>query len=96
MALAQELYAFIADDENEEEQCNNVGSRVVQKEMMLYEITKRRPNNLEKLKMQCSYAVLKTIKLTLVEAEHAFFTLGCCLDDETIDALLFLHHYYSK
>ena len=49
MTLAQELYAFVADDKNEEEQCNNVSSRVVQKEMMLYEITKTRPNNLEKL-----------------------------------------------
>ena len=33
--LAQELYAFVADDKNEEEQYNNVSSRVVQKEMML-------------------------------------------------------------
>ena len=57
MTLAQELYAFIADDKNEEEQCNNVSSRVMQKEMTLNEITKRRPNNLEKL-----YAALKTIK----------------------------------
>ena len=54
MTLAQELFAFVADDKNEE-QCNNVSYRVVQKEMMLYEITKRRPNNLEKL-----YAALKT------------------------------------
>ena len=39
MTLAQELYAaFVADDKNEE-QCINVSSRVVQKEMMLYEIT---------------------------------------------------------
>ena len=35
MTLAQELYAFVADDKNKEEQCNNVSSRVVQKEMML-------------------------------------------------------------
>ena len=54
MTLAQKLFAFVADDKNEE-QCNNVSYRVVQKEMMLYEITKRRPNNLEKL-----YAALKT------------------------------------
>ena len=98
MTLAQELYAFVADDKNEEEQYNNVSSRVVQKEMMLYEITKTRPNNLEKL-----YAALKTIKPTSVEAEHAFSVLGYFgskirnrLNDDTIDALLFLHHYYSK
>ena len=40
MTLAQELYAFVADDKNKE-QCNNASSRVLQKEMMLYEITKR-------------------------------------------------------
>ena len=98
MILAQELYAFVADDKNEEEQCNNVSSRVVQKEMILYEITKRRPNNLEKL-----YAALKTIKPTSVEAERALSALGYfvskirdCLNDDTIDALLFLRHYYSK
>ena len=98
MTLAQELYAFVADDKNEEEQYNNVSSRVVQKEMMLYEITKTRPNNLEKL-----YAALKTIKPTSVEAERAFSVLGYFgskirnrLNDDTIDALLFLRHYYSK
>ena len=96
MTLARELYVFVAEDKNEE-QCNNVSSRVVQKEMMLYEITKRRPNNLEKL-----YAALKTIKPMLVEAERTFSALGYfvskirnCLNDDTIDALLFLHHYYS-
>ena len=101
MILAQELHAFVADDKNaddKEEQCNNVSSQVVQKEMMLNEITKRRPNNLEKL-----YAALKTIKPTLVDAEHAFSVLGYfvskirnCLNNETIDALVFLRHYYSK
>ena len=97
MTLAQKLYAFVADDKNKE-QCNNVNSRVVQKETMLYEITKRRPKNLEKL-----YAALKTIKPTSVEAERAFSALGYfvsksrnCLNDDTIDALLFLRHYYSK
>ena len=98
MTLAQELYAFVADDKNEEEQCNNISSQVEQKEMMLYEITKRRPNNLEKL-----YAALKTIQPTSVEAERAFSALGYfvskirnCHNDDTIDALLLLHHYYSK
>ena len=98
MTLSQELCAFAANDKNEEEQCNNVSSRVVQKEIMLYEITKRRPNNLEKL-----YAAPKTIKPMSVEEERAFSALGYfvskiknCLNDDTIDALLFLRHYYSK
>ena len=46
--LAQELNDFFADNKNEKEQYNNVSSRVVQKEIMLYEITKTRPNDLEK------------------------------------------------
>ena len=97
MTLAQELYAFVADDKNKE-QCNNVSPRVVQKKMMLYEITKRRTNSLGKL-----YAALKTIKPTSVEAERAFSALGYfvskirnCLNDDTINTLLFLRHYYSK
>ena len=68
MTLAQELYAFVADDKNEE-QCNNVSYRVVQKEMMPHEITKRRPNNLEKL-----YAALKTIKPTSVGSRACIFS----------------------
>ena len=96
MTLAQKLYAFVADDKNEEEQYNNVSSRVVQKEMMLYEITKTRPNNLVKF-------YVATIKPTSVEAERAFSVLGYFgskirngLNDDTIDTLLFLRHYYSK
>ena len=92
MTLAQDLYAFVADDKSEEEQCNNIRSRIVQKKVMLYKITKRRRNNLEKL-----YAVLKTIKPTSVKAERAFSALGYFvskirnrLNDDTIDALLFL------
>ena len=91
MTSAQELYAFVADNKREEEQCNNVSSRVVQKETTLYEITKRRPNNLEKL-----YAALKTIKPTSVKAERAFSILDYFvskirnrLNDVTIDALCF-------
>ena len=63
--------------------------------MRLYEVTNTRPNNL--------YAALKIIKPTSVEAERVFSALGSFvskirnrLNDNTIDALLFLRHYYSK
>ena len=95
MTSAQELRFFVADDKNK---YNNVSFQVVKKEMRLYEVTNTRPNNLEKL-----YAALKTIKPTTVEAERAFSALGYFvnkirnrLNDNTIDALLFLRHYYSK
>ena len=71
MTFAHELYAFVADNKNEEELCNNVCSRIVQKQMMLYEFTKRRLNILKKL-----HAALKTIKPTSVEAERAFSAFG--------------------
>ena len=49
MTLAQELFAFVADDKSKEEESNNISSQVVQKEMILYEISKTRSINLEKL-----------------------------------------------
>ena len=65
---------------------------------MLYEITKTRPNNLQKL-----YAALNTIKPTSVEAERAFSVFGYFvskirnrLNNDTIDGLLFSRHYCNK
>ena len=65
---------------------------------MPYETSKKRPENLEKL-----YAALKTIKPTSVEAERAFSALGYFankirnrLNDDTLDALMFLRQYYKK
>ena len=93
MTLAQELRSFVVDDKNEE-RCNNVSFQVVKKEMRLYEVTNTKPKNLEKL-----YAALKIIKPTSVEAERAFSALASFvskirnrLNDNTIDALLFLRH----
>ena len=64
--MIQELYAFV---DKEEENVKNVDSCacLVQKEILLYEASNRRPKNLEKL-----FNALKTIKPTSVEAERAF------------------------
>lgn len=98
MTLAQELHAFVTDDESLQEQNEDVGARVLQKEMLLYEASKKRPENLNKL-----YESLKTIKPTSVEAERAFSALGYFankirnrLNDDTLDALMFLRQYYKK
>lgn len=98
MTLAQELHAFVAEDESEEAQNCDVGARVMQKEMLLYEASKKRPENLNNL-----YAALKSIKPTSVEAERAFSALGYFaskirnrLNDDTLDALMFLRQYYNK
>ena len=66
--------------------------------MNLFEVTKKQPENLEKL-----FAALKTIRPTLVEPERAFSAMGLFvtkrrsrLNDNTLDALIFLRHYYMK
>jgi len=58
----------------------------------------KRPNNPEKL-----YRTLLTIKLTSVEPERAFSAMGLFvtklrnrLDDESIDAFIFMHQYYKN
>ena len=98
MTLAQELHAFVEDDETEDTKNTDLSSRVVQKEMLLYETSKRRPENLERL-----FTALKTIKPTSVEAERAFSALGYFankirsqMNDDTLDALIFLRQYYKK
>ena len=63
----------------------------------LYEISKIRPVNLDKI-----YNALLTIKPTSVEPERAFSSMGyfvtklrSLLDDDNVDALIFLRQYYN-
>ena len=98
MTLAQELHAFVEDDETEDTKNTDLSAHVVQKEMLLYETSKRRPENLERL-----FTALKTIKPTSVEAERAFSALGYFankirsqMNDATLDALIFQRQYYKK
>ena len=98
MTLAQELHAFVEDDETEDTKNTDLSAHVVQKEMLLYETSKRRPKNLERL-----FTALKTIKPTSVEAERAFSALGYFankirsqMNDATLDALIFQRQYYKK
>ena len=57
--------------ETEDTKNIDLSAHAVQKEMLLYETSKRRPENLERL-----FTALKTIKPTSVEAERAFSALG--------------------
>ena len=66
--------------------------------MSLFKATKKRPENLEKL-----YHALLTIKLTSVEPERAFSAMGLFvtklrnrLNDESLDALIFMRQYYKN
>jgi hypothetical protein len=72
--------------------------RIIKKEMSLFESTKKRPENLEKL-----FKALKTIPPTSIEAERAFSTAGIFitklrnrLSAKTINALIFLKHFFKK
>jgi len=67
----------------------------VNKEISLFEATKNRPDNLEKL-----YHALFTIKPTSVELERAYSTMGLFvrklrnrLNDESIKALIFMRQF---
>ena len=89
---------FVADDETGDTKNTDWSSRVVHIEMLLYETGKRRPENLERL-----FTALKTIKPTSFEAERAFSALGYFangirsqMNDDTLNALIFLRKYYKK
>jgi hypothetical protein len=53
--------------------------------MSLFESTKKKPENLEKL-----FKALKTIPPSSIEAERAFSSA------KTINALIFLKHFFKK
>ena len=99
MTLSEEFASFLESEQNKiipvrEE----IRSQTVKKEMSLFEATKKRPENLEKL-----YRALLTIKPTSVEPERAFSAMGLFitklrnrLNDDSIDGLIFMRQYYKN
>ena len=93
LTLAQELKCFIkTSDFQMKIDKGEIGSKLVKKEMALFEASKSKPKNLDML-----FNALKTIPPTSVEAERAFSCLGLfatkirsSLQDDTLDALTFL------
>ena len=101
MTLSEEFVSFL---ESENHECEAISaqeesrSQIVKKEMSLFEATKKRPENLEKL-----YHALLTIKPRSVEPERAFSAMGLFvtklrnrLNDESLDALIFMRQYYKN
>ena len=101
MTLSEEFVSFL---ESENHECEVISaqeesrSQTVEKEMSLFEATKKRPENLEKL-----YHALLTIKPTSVEPEKAFSAIGLFitklknrLNGESLDALIFMRQYYKN
>ena len=77
---------------------DKVESSIVKKEMSLFEATKKRPENLQKL-----FNALLAIKSTSVEPEWAFSAMGLFatklrsqLGDETLDALIVMRQKFKK
>ena len=78
----------------------SVGAQRINKEMQLFEATKKRPENLEKI-----YRSLFTIRPTSVEAEWAFSamelfatTIRNRLNDDTLNAMIVgqMRQFYKK
>ena len=67
MTLSEEFQAFLKKPGLKIEDVQSVGAQTINKEMLLFEATKKRPENLENL-----YRSLLTITPTSVEAERAF------------------------
>ena len=71
--------------------------KIVKREMVLFKARKSLPKNLRNLKKR-----LHSIKPTSVESERAFSAMNAFatkirspLNDDTMDAMIFLRHYYN-
>ena len=98
MTLSEEFQAFLKEPRLPIEEVQSVGAQVINKEMQLFEATKKRPENSEKL-----YRSLLTIRPTSVEAERAFSAMGLFdtksrnrLNDDTLNAMIVLHQFYKN
>ena len=85
-------------DENQVQIGQRSLTTVIQQEMALFESSKIRPANLEKL-----YLALKTIRPTSVESERAFSALGrfitplrTRLSDRSLDGLIFMRQHFLR
>ena len=67
MILSDEFQAFLKEPGLKIEKVQSVEAQIINKEMQLFEATKKRPENLENL-----YRSILTIRPTSVEAEQAF------------------------
>ena len=97
MTLSEEFQTFLKEFRLKIE-VKTAGAQIINKEMQLFEATKKRPKNLENL-----YRSLLTIRLTSVEAEQAFSATGLFatkirnrLNDDTLNAMIVMCQFYKK
>ena len=99
ISMFDELNIFLQEQDPQQSQleCGFV-SHIIKKEIQLFQPTKKRPENLDKL-----YRCLTTIRLTSVEEERAFSVMTIFannlrnrLNDDTLSAMLVLRKFYRK
>lgn len=80
LTLSEEFQVFLNESEQQIEEVQSVCAQIINKEMQLFEVTKKRPENLEKI-----YPSLLTVRSTSVEAERAFSAMGLFLSKSETD-----------
>ena len=99
ISLCGELSIFLQEQDHQQShlECGFV-SHIIKKEIQLFQATKKRPGNLDKL-----YRCLTTIRPTSVEAERAFSVMTLFannlknrLNDDTLKAMMVLRKFHRK
>ena len=98
MVLSEEFQAFLKNLGLKIEDVQSVGAQFINREMQLFETTKKRPENLESL-----YCSLFTIRQTCVEAERAFSAMGLFatnirnrLIDDTLNVMIAMRQFRKE
>ena len=98
LTLWEEFKVVLKEPGQQTEDVKSIGAQIINKELQLFEATKKRPENLEKI-----YRCLLTIRPTFVEAERAFSAMGLFatkirnrLNDDTLNAMTVMHQFYKK
>ena len=98
MTLSEEFQAFLKEPGLKIEEIQSVGAQIINKKMQLFEATKKRSENIEKL-----YHSFLTIRPTSVEAECAFSAMDLFatkirnrLNDDTLNAMILMRQLYKN
>lgn len=96
--LSEEFEVFLQQPKQRIEPVQSTEAKTITTEMQLFEVTKRRPENLENI-----YQALLTIRPTFVEPERAFSAMGLFatklrnrLNDDTLNAMVILRKFYKE
>ena len=98
LTLSEEFQVYLKEPGRQTKEVQSVGAQIINKEMQLFEATKKRPENIEKI-----YRSLLTIRPTSVEAERAFSAMGLFatkirnrLNNDTLNAMNIMRQFHKK